>query len=111
MRRDPAGTAATDFNGSGEPEENGRTKISNVPRVGLPVQPGGMVAAASAAASKLDPRIRTTILRRVDVNKSRRGTTLHIFAFRLSTTLVHSHEYQFRIEVPILFRQDSVFGW
>ena len=44
MRRDPAGIAATDFKGSAEPRENGRTESWNVPRVALPAQPGGAAA-------------------------------------------------------------------
>src|SRR5579859_2550258 len=44
MRRAPAGIAATDFKGRGEPWEKGRTKILKVPRDALPTQPSGGAA-------------------------------------------------------------------
>lgn len=74
MRRDPAGIAATDFNGSGGPAENGRTEIWNVPRVALSVQPSGTAAAAEPVASNTVIRIRITILK---TRRARQKSTAH----------------------------------
>jgi hypothetical protein len=71
MRRDPAGIAAIDFNGSGTPGENGPTESWKTPKVALPVQPGGTAAAAGKVASNTPTRIRITILRRPTFAKSR----------------------------------------
>jgi len=59
MRREPAGIDATDFKGKGEPWENGRTESWNVPRLALPVQPGGAAAADQANNTAIRIRITT----------------------------------------------------
>jgi hypothetical protein len=71
MRRDPARIDAIDFNGSGEPRENGPTESWKIPKVALPVQPGGKVAPTGTAVSNTAMRIRITILRRLHLGKSR----------------------------------------
>lgn len=70
ISREPAGIADTDFNGSGGPGENGRTETRNVPRIALPVQLSGTVAATSGAASRSVNTIRITLVRRARVEKS-----------------------------------------
>lgn len=62
MRRAPAGIAATDFNGKGNPCENGRTESWKVPRVALPTQPG---AAGGSSAKAIPTAIAITIEIRV----------------------------------------------
>ena len=80
MRRAPAGIAVTDFSGSGEPWEKGRTESWKVPNVALPAQPAGLAAVAGAAAgasaaasgtaSSSAITIWFTVLRRAELEKS-----------------------------------------
>jgi len=71
MRCDPPGIAATDFNGSGEPLEKGRTDSWNVPKDVLPAQPSGTAPTAGATANDTAINVRITTNRRAGTDKSR----------------------------------------
>lgn len=84
MSRDPPGIAATDFKGSGEPLEKGRTESWKVPREVLPTQPSGTAAAVGKAASNTVVRIRITSTQTPPLDKSR---TMGAIALRFTFAL------------------------
>ena len=106
MRRAPAGIAAIDFSGSGEPREKGLTESWNVPRVALPVQPGGATAAAGAVANNAAIRVRTTYSQTPQSRQKSMMSDDSPFAHRVDTALPPRYKYHFPPDVPILFRQD-----
>jgi hypothetical protein len=76
MRRDPAGTLATDFRGRGAPCANGRTESWNVPRVALPAQPSGTAGAAfgvvdNSEAQAIDTAIASEVTSRITFETDR----------------------------------------